>query len=81
MGNAQNHKQILINNYHARPVMRVPWKSEIFHDRIGSGLRVDFTSPTQKFSYRPEAQQIDTDYYEADHYLIYLCSVNFACSI
>ena len=41
MHSACTMKQIAVWDGTARPILRVPWNFEIFHDRLGPGLRDD----------------------------------------
>ena len=42
-----NMKQIVIQSFHARPkILCITWDFEIFHDRLGPGLRDDVTTLT-----------------------------------
>ena len=81
MGSTQYHEQIAINNYLARSCA---FPGNLKFSMIELDQVLWTTLPLQLFNtfrYGSEVSQIDTDYYEANRCLKYLCSVNFHLSL
>ena len=59
-------------------ILHVPWNLEIFHDRLGQGLRDDVTAlPFKDFSYRHETWWDGAQWHEANYNKKWPCSANF----